>query len=335
MLSRIRLERFQMHDSLELQLDQLTVLWGETGAGKSTVVRALNWIGVSGPGGGFVARGKSDCLATLEADGAEVSRGKTKSKHFYKLNGSEFGAVVRQGIPQEITNLLKVSDLNFGLQFAPPFLLSCSPADASRVLNRTVSLDLIDSVLSTLESGVRQAEQADRMAQERLTAAQDRADKLTWVDKAQEILSEIELAQAERDGVASVVMQATSTARSWRLLLESAQNAEGRATDARMIADKALRRVELAEKIKQAKLIRKTLSNKPPIPPKGLADKLTKAGALRGEIQRANYYLTALRQAQEEVCRSARRAGKAAEELAAMTAGRCPLCGKSQGKPSS
>lgn len=328
MLERIRLAPFQCHDHLDLDLDPLTVLWGETGTGKSAVVRAVHWACLSGNGAGFAPHGNEEARAEVTVDGQTVVRGRTKSKHYYELDGSVSGAVIRQGIPEEVRQLLAVIDANFGRQFDPPFLLACTAAEAARMLNRTVSLDLIDDVLSELESGVRAADAAERLASQRVEEAQTRAASLAWCEAAGPELDALQARQGERDDLASECSLSRATLDRWRGAVSSARATKLAASAASGLGARASDRAALAGELRAARLLLAALSREVPRPPEGLLDLLSKRAETAGRLRSAGRALNDLRRAEEESCRLAREAGEAAEKVATMLGTSCPLCGR-------
>ena len=152
MIKSIRLQNFQAHrDSKILFSPGVNAIIGKTGAGKTSILRALRWVIFNKPAGDALqSHWAEDARVDIELDdGNTISRVRTKTKNLYILNGKEFSAF-GQGVPQEIRDVLNMEDLNFRSQMDAPFLLSQSPGEVAQVLNRIVNLDVIDTAQSNI-----------------------------------------------------------------------------------------------------------------------------------------------------------------------------------------
>jgi exonuclease SbcC len=191
-LSHLRLENFQCWEDLAVALDpRCTTFMGSTDRGKSAVLRALRWLCQNRPtGAAFIERGKTRCRVTLRVDGKRVSRHKGKRNVCY-VDTKKFVAFGNE-LPAEITALLNVSDLNFQGQHDSPFLLSETPGEAARRLNRVVSLDLIDAALKRVATRVRRAGVVFDETRTRFREARRQRDRLAWVPDYLDKLRKIE-----------------------------------------------------------------------------------------------------------------------------------------------
>ena len=152
MIKSIRLQNFQAHrDSKILFSPGVNAIIGKTGAGKTSILRALRWVLFNKPAGDALqSHWAEEARVDMELDnGDTISRIRTKTKNLYILNGKEFSAF-GQGVPQEIRDVLNMEDLNFRSQMDAPFLLSQSPGEVAQVLNRIVNLDVIDTAQSNI-----------------------------------------------------------------------------------------------------------------------------------------------------------------------------------------
>jgi DNA repair exonuclease SbcCD ATPase subunit len=150
MLELLKIENFQSHKKTELKLcPGVNVIVGQSDSGKTAIFRALKWLVTNRPSGdAFVS------WFTQDKMGAEVLLQTDKNtifhkKGYYSLDTTDFSAI-GTGIPEQIQQALKMSDLNWQSQMDAPFLLSESPGEVSRQLNEVADLSAIDVALSQI-----------------------------------------------------------------------------------------------------------------------------------------------------------------------------------------
>lgn len=184
-LERLVLYGFQKHHKLTIPLDSnIVCLTGASDQGKSSVIRALKWLAMNQPGGdSFIREGETIAEARLFADGKCVRRSRGKGTNKYTLDGKEFTAFGTT-VPDEISSLLNLSDINFQLQHEQSFWLSLSPGECARRLNEIVNLEAIDKATSEAASRVRQVKSQLENSKLRLEDAEKEAASLGWVERA-------------------------------------------------------------------------------------------------------------------------------------------------------
>ena len=330
-LASVVLDWFQCHETLTLDLQPgVNVVYGHTGAGKTACIRALHWLCLGGPSGGFTKHGSGEVRVKTIIDGRTVRRIKSRDRNSYKLDRKTFDAVKRD-VPEEIARLLDVTRVNFQLQLDPPFLLSASPPERARMLNRVVSLDLIDSTLSRLESRVRSDESAYKRAEDDLDAARARVTRLEWLQDAEEDFADLVCLSQELEQKSHRIANMAKLHDEATQVSQEARRATDAATDAANLAALAERYLTAYNHTKRLqRLIEDLRQPTPPCPPpdlhslvKDMFDRMHREALIAelvGDIQ----------EAQEVVCRSAHELGLAREAADQMKTGRCPRCGSSQ-----
>lgn len=193
MLESLTLRNFQKWGSLHIEFDpNLTVLWGSSNSGKSTVLRALEWLCLNSfRGDWYIRRNCKSTSVSLTVDKQNIVRYRGPEGNGYRFDGQVYEALYGT-VPESIANILQVGDYSFSGQFDSPLWLLLSKAEVSRQLNSIVNLDLIDRVLGDISSQVKKSKEAVEVSESRLCEARQTKNDLAWVLDADESLTEIE-----------------------------------------------------------------------------------------------------------------------------------------------
>lgn len=157
MIRSLRIRNFQSHEDTTLALHPgVNVLIGSSDQGKSAVVRAIRWVVLNLPRGErYRSRWGGDTEVELVLqDGVVVSRTRTNKVNGYSCQSSMTSSTgnvwkaLASGVPEEVQQILRLSEVNLQLQHDASFMLAQSPADLARFLNNMVGLELIDGATS-------------------------------------------------------------------------------------------------------------------------------------------------------------------------------------------
>lgn len=198
MLERIEIRNFQSHKATNLDLESsVNTIQGNSDCGKSSVMRALNWLTFNPAGDYFISdwakKGKSisaPCEVTLFIDGHKVTRRRDKDFNGYYLDDQVFEAT-RNSVPPQIQEILGLSEVNFQKQLDAPFLLSLSPGDVSRYVNRLVNLTKIDTWVTAINSRTRKLNQELEDCEARFAEDKALVDSYSWVPGLKKLSSEV------------------------------------------------------------------------------------------------------------------------------------------------
>lgn len=186
---KLTIKNYQGHEESELEFISpgINAITGPNGHGKSSVIRAMKAV----PLGDTLDRRHGTKETRVEIDGcAKVFKGKGR----YEIDGNSFEAL-RNHVPREVFQKLKLSDLNFRSQHQPYFLLSDSPGAVARAMNELTDLGVIDYVSSELKSEGRVLEDKRKALESDLAAERGKVTRLDWAVEADEDLKVIEQAQ--------------------------------------------------------------------------------------------------------------------------------------------
>lgn len=184
-ITELRLQKFQIHNKLTVKFDpEITTITGPSESGKTSLFRAMRWVTHNRPTSSrFITKGETRCHVRITIDGAEIVRQKSKSGNSYKLGRTEFTAV-RTGVPEDISDALRIGDINYQGQHDPLFWITDSPGQVSKYLNEIINLGAIDKSLSKIGSIVRQKEAESKLIKERIKEAKEQVEELEWTVRA-------------------------------------------------------------------------------------------------------------------------------------------------------
>ena len=217
MLSRIRkiqLHNFQGHKDTEVTPAQgVTAIAGESTNGKTAVLRACNWLIFNRPSGiGFVSNwikkdkkiiGNEICSVLMEVecdDGSihTIERRRGAKENSYILDGLVLEAI-NTDVPEQVSSLLGMSDINVQNQHDAYFLLSSTGGQVAAKLNALVHLDAADEAFKYCkkEKGAkaaeaRQLEDSISKTRKELQALPDITGVKKKIDRAKNLCTEVD-----------------------------------------------------------------------------------------------------------------------------------------------
>ena len=228
MFTKIELENFQSHKNTVIEFDKgITSLCGESDNGKSAVIRAIRWVVENRPLGtdrlnsNWNKDFKKPMRVRLYTDKGWVERIRTKDRNGYTIcKGNnepvELSAVGTE-VPSDVTEFLKVSDVNFQFQLDQPYLLFMTPGDATKYLNNIVHLDSIDKMLSVAEANKRSISAEQKVIDKDVSDLEKEIEDSAWVEDAQKIARRVEVYEntiSEKTAIVSELSQEIETHKS-------------------------------------------------------------------------------------------------------------------------
>lgn len=177
MIKEIQIQNFQSHKNTTLKLNPgVNIITGSSDCGKSVVIRALKWLVYNKPRGDAFRStwgGKTAIQVKLDKDTILIREKDKENKYeiISKGKSSVFKALGTE-IPQEITSILNMDEINLQQQFDSPFLLSQTPGEVSQHFNRIAKLSKINTSLKQIQSWIRKLYQRIDNEEENLLKAQ-------------------------------------------------------------------------------------------------------------------------------------------------------------------
>ena len=201
MFKKIEIKNFQSHKNTVIDFDKgINSICGESDNGKTAVIRAIKWVVENRPLGTDKLNSfwnkdfKEDMSVKLYTDNGWVQRIRNKDLNGYKLyiNGEEKKLeAVGTDVPKEVTEFLKVNDINFQHQFDQPYLISMSAGEASKYLNNIIHLDSIDSLLTVAEGNKRTVSSEQKIVDKDISDLEKELKDSEWIDEAENIFKRV------------------------------------------------------------------------------------------------------------------------------------------------
>lgn len=192
-LKRLRIKNFQAHKNLEIDLDPfVTTIVGPSDVGKSAVIRAIKWLTTNRPQGeAFIQVGAKRTTIILDTEKHTIKRKKGGATNTYHLDKNDYKAFGND-VPDPITKVLNLSDINFQGQHDNPFWFNDSAGEVSRQLNKIIDLHIIDTTLANIASELKSSRLEEKIIQKRVDDVIKRRQELKPVREQDKKLKYVE-----------------------------------------------------------------------------------------------------------------------------------------------
>ena len=208
MIKAVEIVNYEAHKHSFLEFDKgLNIFKGSSGAGKSSIKRAMLWVLTNRPSANQVIswwsynkKGKqieeTRVTITLD-DGTTIARIKSDTLNGYQINDNMPLEAVGTSVPEEVSKLLNMSDISFQQQLAAPFLISQSASYVAQYINDIVDMSEADRYQSSIESKRRKCN-AD--LDSTITSIKNTTEALKdfdWLEEAEKRIKRIERVETE------------------------------------------------------------------------------------------------------------------------------------------
>ena len=195
MIDAIELKDWEGHKESILELsDTVTVILGKSHNGKSSIVRAIDWVLNNRPVSTvYFPRGnkKPESTVSISTDEGFISRIRNKKKNYYETDDGIFTAL-RSGVPDEVKDFLGMTEINLQLQKDVHYMLTDTPGKRAKRLNEIAGLSEMDKAMESinkLHRAVKTQYDAKVMV---LKDHKDDLHELDWVTKAEKDFEQLE-----------------------------------------------------------------------------------------------------------------------------------------------
>lgn len=152
---KIEITNFQKWKHLSIDFtDGVNCIIAPTDSGKSAIIRAILWVVFNKNYKNLRRKDKNNEVSastsvklTIEHENETfiVERYVDNKTSYYKFNDEVFKALNKK-VPDKIQKLFSVSDINVQTQFDPPFLITSTSGDISKLINEMIGLEEMDNM---------------------------------------------------------------------------------------------------------------------------------------------------------------------------------------------
>jgi len=160
MIKSIDIQNFQSHSDTKLELHKgVNIIIGNSDAGKTAIIRALRWVIWNRPSGSSIKSWWGDkTKVVLEVEEGSVNKSKDKQDLYIVKTSSGKSYTLKAfgtSVPEEVSNLLTINEINLQQQLDSPFLLSKTSGQIASYFNKIAKLDEIDLSQKNVQSWIR------------------------------------------------------------------------------------------------------------------------------------------------------------------------------------
>ena len=192
-LKRLIVRNFQSHRKTELNLHPgINIIFGESNHGKTAIFRAFQWLAINRPLGfrfyswfAWFAGKKEPTQVTVQTDRNTIIRTRYKGKKStYDIDGHKFKGFDKD-VPDEVVSALNMTELNVQPQLEPFFLVTSSPSEITKVINRVTKIEKTDEWLKKLTTRINTCRAEKRVLESELKVIKDDLDEIGDLSKAE------------------------------------------------------------------------------------------------------------------------------------------------------
>jgi len=199
--------RFRFHPGLN-------AIIGLPNAGKSNIRKAIEWVSFNSHPykkvcSDFIKSPEPKVEITTNSD--KISLKKTSKEGFYQINNEKPYRKFGTTVPDRITQNLNLHELNFTDQHDPPFLVTSSPPEIARTINRITNVSSIDKCVQAIGKHIYAIKQKATLLSSDCKLLKTKLKRLARIDsakkyiiKAEEINKQIETNENEINDIMEI-----------------------------------------------------------------------------------------------------------------------------------
>lgn len=188
--------RSYKHEEIEFS-EGFNVLTGSGGNGKSNITRAINVVTKNDNSGSSIGeyilddkqkikKDKSCYVEIHTYDNHIVRRERTRSDNFYVIDNGEPIRNFGQGVPDEVSAIFNIGEINIQSQFETHFLLHDKSSDVAKTLNKVVDLEIIDESIANAGKIVRAIKKEKDASDNNIKKYEEEVGKYSFLEKMEE-----------------------------------------------------------------------------------------------------------------------------------------------------
>lgn len=210
MITKLEIHNFLSHKTSEFTFVKgVNVLVGLSDSGKSAVMSALRWVINNEPAGDSFRSwwGGSTWVKLTIDDTYRITRLRNDQENGYILDflkeervKTHFTAL-KNGVPEEIANIINMDETNIQTQLSTHFLLSNTPGEVAKHFNKIAKLDKIDLANSNINSWISTLNQDIKYKEADLQKSTEKLATFNYLEKLEAEVEVLEMMQHQLDNL--------------------------------------------------------------------------------------------------------------------------------------
>jgi len=203
MINKLTVKNFQSHKFSELEFDNgVNVIVGLSDSGKTALLRAFEWVRKNQPlGFGFLKTGEKRCQVSVELENREViirQRDGKENKYLIVYNDNTYNSfeAMRGDVPEEIENMINLSDINIQTQLEPHFLVLGSSGNIAKTIDEVIRLDEANNLISKINQEIRKVDSEISGVEKAINDNEERLSEFDYLNEFENLLEGYKLQEA-------------------------------------------------------------------------------------------------------------------------------------------
>lgn len=249
-ITKVQLIDFQDHKNTEINLDPgINLIIGSSDAGKSAILRAINFVFHNQPSGDyFIRKGCSEaCVSIWFNDNHIVTRIKGASRNaiiVHKPNGEQlvYEKIGREIPPEALLALgnppidEKHGPLSYAEQLSSYFLVSLSPTELPRSISELTGINDFEDAAQLLSKRGKAMERQAKECQTRIDAYEESLEKFNGLDDKLCNLEKLEKKSESVDYIEKIILQISRILEEYENVISNVDKATERLKKAESVA---------------------------------------------------------------------------------------------------
>jgi len=198
MINSLKIQNYQSHEDSTLEfVPGVNIIIGPSDSGKSAISRAFRWVKNNKPlGEDFRSNWGGDTSVSINLDEGKITRLRNKKFNGYILNDKDELEAFKTDVPEQVTEILNIDEINLQQQLESHFLLSATPGEVGHHFNKIAHIDQIDKGLKNIQSWINQINQDIKTQTSLIETNTEKAKGFDYLEKFEielEVLEEMRI----------------------------------------------------------------------------------------------------------------------------------------------
>ncbi|RPI56383.1 MAG: hypothetical protein EHM49_00435 [Deltaproteobacteria bacterium] len=227
-LTKLHMVNFEEHQDTTLEFAPgITVIYGTTDQGKSSIRRAITWVACNRPVGPRSVRDNTkESEVTLSFDNSpSVTRGRKNDKNYYKIRDSKVDGTgvnifkaFSTKVPDEVNAIVNLNEANIQEQFKKYYLLQDTPGQVAKTIHTLLGMDLVDTTATVVNRAIKQQAETITKAEITIAGIKKEIQKFAYLKAIEEEYRNLELAIQSCSKIEADIHNLTTTVEKCRIL---------------------------------------------------------------------------------------------------------------------